>query len=110
MGTRNNQSFVSIPHRLFLTMLEYKCTLNGIRFIQREEAYTSKASFIDGDPIEKQDVFSGERVHRGLYRSKSGRLLNADVNGALNILRKEVRDVVIPTDRGFVFNPCVFTF
>ena len=110
MGTRNNQSFVSIPHRLFLAMLEYKCTLNGIRFIQREEAYTSKVSFIDGDPIEKQDVFSGERVHRGLYRSKTGRLLNADVNGSLNILRKEVRDVVIPTDRGFVFNPHVFTF
>ena len=110
MGTRNNQSFVSIPHSLFLSMLEYKCTLNGIQFIQREEAYTSKASFIDGDPIEKQDTFSGERVRRGLYRSKTGRLLNADVNGALNILRKEVCDVVIPTDRGFVFNPYVFSF
>ena len=110
MGTRNNQSFVSIPHSIFLSMLEYKCTLNGIRFIQREEAYTSKASFIDSDPIEKQDTFSGERVRRGLYRSKTGKLLNADVNGSLNILRKEVRDVVIPTDRGFVFNPCVFSF
>lgn len=110
MGTRNNQSFVSIPHSMFLSMLEYKCTLNGIRFIQREEAYTSKASFIDGDPIEKQDSFSGERVRRGLYRSKTGRLLNADVNGSLNILRKEVRNVVIPADRGFVFNPYILSF
>ena len=110
MGTRNNQSFVSIPHSTLLSMLEYKCTLHGIRFIRREEAYTSKASFIDNDPIEKQENFSGERIRRGLYRSKTGRLLNADVNGSLNILRKEVRDVVIPTDRGFVFNPYILSF
>lgn len=110
MGARNNQSFVSIPHGMFLSMLEYKCYLNGIRFIKREEAYTSKASFIDDDPIEKQDTFSGERVRRGLYRSKTGRLLNADVNGSLNILRKEVCDVEIPTDRGFVFNPYILSF
>jgi putative transposase len=110
MGTRNNQSFVSIPHSMFLSMLEYKCSLHGIRFIKREEAYTSKASFIDCDPIEKQDTFSGERVCRGLYRSKLGKLINADVNGSLNIIRKEVRDVVIPTDRGFVFNPYILSF
>ena len=110
IGTRNNQSFVSIPHSMFLSMLEYKCSLHGIRCIKREEAYTSKASFIDSDPIEKQDAFSGERVRRGLYRSKTGRLLNADVNGSLNILRKEVCDVVIPTDRGFVFNPYILSF
>jgi putative transposase len=110
MGTRNNQSFVSIPHSMFLSMLEYKCSLHGIRCIKREEAYTSKASFIDGDLIEKQDTFSGKRVHRGLYRSKSGKLINADVNGSLNIIRKEVRDVVIPTDRGFVFNPYILSF
>jgi putative transposase len=110
MGTRNNQSFVSIPHSMFLSMLEYKCSLHGIQFIKREEAYTSKASFIDSDPIEKQDTFSGERVRRGLYRSKTGRSLNADVNGSLNILRKEVCDVAIPTDRGFVFNPYILSF
>ena len=110
IGTRNNQSFVSIPHSMFLSMLEYKCSLHGIRCIQREESYTSKASFIDNDPIEKQDTFSGERVRRGLYRSKLGKLINADFNGFLNILRKEVRDVAIPTDRGFVFDPYILSF
>ena len=110
MGTRNNQSFVSIPHSTFLSMLEYKCSLHSIQFIRREEAYTSKASFIDSDSIEKQDSFSGERVRRGLYRSKTGRLLNADVNWSLNIIRKEVRNVVIPTDRGFAFNPYILSF
>ena len=91
-------------------MLEYKCSLHGIQFIRREEAYTSKSSFIDSDSIEKQESFSGERVRRGLYRSKLGKLINADVNGSLNIIRKEVRDVVIPTDRGFVFNPYILSF
>ncbi len=75
--------------------LEYLCELYGIRFVKQEESYTSKASFWDEDeiPVYNNDnprsyVFSGKRTHRGLYKSANGKALNADVNGALNIMRK----------------------
>ena len=71
------------------------CELYGIEYIEQEESYTSKASFWDKDEIPVYNAdnpqkyeFSGKRVHRGLYQSKTGKILNADVNGALNILRK----------------------
>jgi len=88
-----NQSFVQMPFLKLKNRLEYQCKLNGIRFIEQEESYTSKASFWDKDPIPVYGdkyipKFSGKRIKRGLYRTSDGRLLNADVNGALNILRK----------------------
>ena len=99
LGRVNNQHFVQIPHARFLQMLEYKARLAGIHVVLREESYTSRASFLDGDPIPAYDpkredppVFSGKRVKRGLYRAKDGRTLNADVNGSYNILRKAVPD------------------
>ena len=120
IGKQNNQSFTSIPHSMFINMLKYKCRLKGITVICIEESYTSKASFLDNDYIPNIDAknvtFSGNRIKRGLYRSSKGELLNADVNGALNIIRKglnylkEVGDVAIPTDRGFVFNPIKVSF
>jgi putative transposase len=94
MGRRNNQNFVNIPHARFIAMLTYKAELVGIQVKITEESYTSKASFLDGDPLpvygsaELPTVFSGKRVKRGLYRAANGRHLNADVNGAYNILRK----------------------
>lgn len=95
IGKRNNQTFVNIPYGKLRDKLEYLCELNGITFIKQEESYTSKASFWDGDeiPIYNNDnpkdyQFSGKRTHRGQYRASSGKTLNADVNGALNILRK----------------------
>jgi putative transposase len=95
LGRVNNQHFVGLPHARFIAMLEYKAKLAGIRFVLQEESYTSRASFLDGDPIPTYDpvaegkyVFSGKRVKRGLYRAKDGRCLNADVNGSANILRK----------------------
>ena len=114
MGSKNNQSFTSVPHTKLINQLKYKCRLVGINVICREESYTSKSSFLDRDPIPnlKDDKisFSGERIKRGLYKSGSGRLINADVNGSYNIMRKEVGDVVLPTDRGFVFNPIKINF
>jgi putative transposase len=94
IGKRNNQSFVSIPHSLLISMIEYKATRHGIKVLVTEESYTSKASFLDGDDIptygennsEKQ--FSGKRIQRGLYSTGRGLLINADVNGSANILRK----------------------
>ena len=114
IGSKNNQSFTSVPHTKLINQLKYKCRLVGINVICREESYTSKSSFLDCDPIPnlKDDKisFSGERIKRGLYKSGCGRLINADINGSYNIMRKEVGDVSLPTDRGFVFNPIKISF
>ena len=95
IGRQNNQNFVNIPYGKLRSKLEYLCELNGIAFVKQEESYTSKASFWDKDviPVYNADNpqkyhFSGKRVQRGLYKTSDGMLLNADVNGALNILRK----------------------
>ncbi|MBO1006001.1 IS200/IS605 family accessory protein TnpB-related protein, partial [Pseudogracilibacillus auburnensis] len=94
MGKRNNQSFTTIPHRLLIQMIEYKAQRHGIKVIKTEESYTSKASFLDQDDIpvygenDLEKSFSGKRVKRGLYQSKNGIIVNADVNGAGNIMRK----------------------
>ena len=119
IGAKNNQSFTSIPHSMFINMLKYKCRLKGINIVCIEEPYTSKSSFLDSDLIpslkDKKVNFSGQRIKRGLYRSRNGSIINADVNGSFNILRrfvlKEVGDVsLLPTDRGFVFNPIRISF
>ncbi len=88
MGKRNNQQFVCIPHARFIDMLTYKAELVGIQVIITEESYTSKCSFLDNEPMKKQETYAGKRVKRGLFRASDGRLLNADVNGSANIIRK----------------------
>ena len=93
MGKKNNQVFTHIPFGRIRENLRYRCSLVGIRFVEQEESYTSKASFWDKDIIpvygdENIPTFLGKRIKRGLYRTKDGKLLNADVNGALNIMRK----------------------
>jgi transposase len=97
-------------------MLRYKAELLGIQVIEQEESYTSKASFIDLDPLpvytDKQTekpLFSGKRVSRGLYKSGSGKRLNADVNGSLNILRKAVPNAFSNGIEGVVVHPVRFT-
>jgi putative transposase len=99
MGKRNNQNFVQIPHARFISMLTYKAELVGIRVQITEESYTSKASLLDLDPLpvrkngdETKHTFSGKRVKRGLYRAANGRYINADINGAGNIIRKVAPD------------------
>jgi putative transposase len=94
IGHKNNQKFVSIPYSNFIQKLEYKCQDVGINFIETEESYTSKASFLGNDELPKEYKkdsnyeFSGKRIKRGLYKSKQGILINADVNGSYNIGRK----------------------
>ena len=95
IGKQNNQNFVNIPYGQLRSKLEYLCELNGIVFVKQEESYTSKASFWDNDNIPvynadnpKEYQFSGNRIHRGLYKTAGNKILNADVNGALNIMRK----------------------
>jgi putative transposase len=105
MGKQNNQSFVSIPFAQFIAMLTYKAHLMGIQVIGQEEAYTSKCSFLDLEPIRKQKTYQGKRVERGLFRAGDGRLINADVNGSYNILRKAIPDAFKNGLTGIILHP-----
>ena len=88
IGKRNNQNFVSIPHARFIEMLTYKAELVGVKVVLTEESHTSKCSFLDMEPICHQEKYAGKRIKRGLFRSSMGKLINADLNGAYNIIRK----------------------
>ena len=88
IGKVNNQNFVSIPYYKFISMLSYKCEMEGISFYTITEEYTSKCSFLDNEEIGKHDQYMGKRIKRGLYQSSNGTLINADVNGSYNILKK----------------------
>jgi putative transposase len=96
IGKINNQSFVSVPFYTFIQQLQYKCKLEGINFILTEESYTSKCSFLDNELLEKKDTYLGNRVKRGLYKTVKGKLINADLNGSLNILRKVIGEFQYP--------------
>ena len=86
----NNQNFVSIPFQRLIEMLSYKCRLVGIKVEIQEESYTSKCSFLDNKAIEKHSNYLWKRIKRWLFQSSLWKLINADVNWALNILRKYV--------------------
>ena len=90
IGRVNNQAFVAIPHARFVDMLSYKAKLAGIKVVTTEESYTSKISFLDLEPIRKNKTYAGQRIKRGLFRASDGTLINADVNGSGNIIRKVV--------------------
>lgn len=110
MGRTNNQNFVQIPFSYLEHCISYLCEAQGIRFVQQEESYTSKASFLDQDNIpaygktDEKAVFSGRRCptkykgmykkngFRGLYQASDGTIINADLNGSANILRKAFPD------------------
>jgi len=114
MGKRNNQNFIQLPLGRLKEMIQYKAESAGIVVEITEESYTSKASAFDNDdlPVYEKGVknrveFSGKRIKRGLYKTTKGILLNADVNGALNIIRKVCDDVsyVDQSNRGLLCNP-----
>jgi transposase len=90
----NAALYVQLPHTRFIDMLCYKAKLVGIQVIVQEESYTSKASFLDLDPIptygkeEGEPVFRGRRIKRGMYKASDKRKINADINGSYNIMRK----------------------
>jgi putative transposase len=111
IGKRNNQAFVLIPHGQLIDMLIYKGNRVGIGVIIREESYTSKSSFLDRDFIPDYGSKShdwkpsGKRIYRGLYRTKCGRLCNADINGSYNILKKEFPNAFGTGDREVLVDP-----
>ena len=114
LGRKNNRKFVQIPHQKLFQMIEYKCKKKGIEVIMREESYTSKASFIDNDFIPKFDPknkkeyeFSGKRIKRGIYKTFNGKKINADINGAYNIMVKQFPEEF--SDRsGRKYSPIIF--
>ena len=115
LGKTNNQNFVSIPYNMLIQMLEYKCKLASINFVIVNEAYTSKCSFLDREKISKHDSYAGRRIRRGLFISISGVMINADVNGSLNIMRlglekqnvklNVVEEILRLENKRFVLNP-----
>lgn len=88
MGKKTNQSFTCIPFYKLRNMLKYKCELAGIKYIETEESYTSKCSFLDLEEMKNQPNYLGRRTNRGLFVSGDGHKINADLNGSLNIIRK----------------------
>ena len=114
VGKRNNQNFVQLPHERFIHQLKYKAELVGIKVIITEESYTSKASFLDSDtiPTYQQGIkhtFSGKRIQRGMYKSQSGKKINADCNGSYNIIRKVVPNAFSNGIEGVVVHPAKVT-
>jgi putative transposase len=113
LGNLNNQKFVQMPLGKLKERLQQLCILNGINFVETEEAYTSKSSYLDGDSLpkygEKPEGWkaSGRRVKRGLYRTAQDFLINADLNGAANILKKVARNLNL--DLGRLGRRCLTT-
>ena len=108
IGKRNNQTFVQISYAKLINYLKYKCEMVGINLIINEEGYTSKCDGLALEDIKKHSIYLGKRIKRGLFKSSVGKLINADVNGSLNILRKVVGDSVLVKqiiNSGWLFQP-----
>ena len=109
IGKKNNQNFVSIPFNMFIQQLEYKGKMEGINVMVTEESYTSKTDHFVNEPMKHLNERKGKRIKRGLFESSIGKVLNADINGAIGIMRKvyAISDAQIMglRDRGDVVSP-----
>ena len=92
IGKTNNQKFVQIPFYMLQSKLKYKCEMAGIEYVEQEESHTSKCDALAMEEIGHHEQYTGVRKKRGLFQSSTGRYINADQNGALNILRKNIGD------------------
>ena len=118
LGKQTNQNFVSVPFFKFLNMLRYKCKMAGINLAEQEESYTSKCDSLAFESVEKHEEYKGKRIFRGLFKSSTGKVLNADINGALNILRKYLAKLKVADEsfvkgiisRGLFARPHIITF
>ena len=104
IGKKNNQNFFQIPFAKFIEMIQYKAEEHGITVILTEESYTSGTSFIDDEQPVKENYNKSRRIKRGLFKSNNGILINADLNGAYQILKKVFP---IKWDRGCALHPVV---
>jgi len=107
IGKKNNQKFVELPHAKLIDKITYKAKLVGIKVIEAEESYTSKCDALALEPIKKQVNYLGKRVKRGLFQSNVGKIINADINGAINIARQVIGNSFVNeiVNSGLVFRP-----
>jgi putative transposase len=105
LGKRNNQNFVQIPYFKLIQMLQYKAEGAGIKILKQEESHTSKCSFFDNEQIMHHDIYQGKRFCRGLFRSSNGKIINADVQGALNIIKKAIPNAFAKGIEGVGLHP-----
>lgn len=113
IGKTNNQNFCAIPYYKFIQKLKSKCEILGIQIHLQDESYTSKCSFLDNEEVKKQDKYLGKRVKRGLFQTSTcsgSKIVNADINGAANLLRKCNRRLSERAASGFVTNPVRIKF
>jgi putative transposase len=120
LSKRTNQKFVSIPYTSLESQLNYKCQLAGIRYTESEESYTSKIDHLAFEPMPSfskklakiKIKYLGKRIKRGLFQSSTHKLLNADINAAIGIIRKIRGDEIIDIIKSnkFLCNPTRFTF
>lgn len=103
LGKRNNMTFNKIPYLLLIKKLRDKFTSKGIIIKLNEESYTSKCDALSNEPIRKHENYFGKRITRGIFSSKQNKLINADINGAINIMRKVFKNLVIVSK--WIFNP-----
>ena len=103
------QNFTYIPYDLFINQVKSKCEQNGIKCIETEEGYTSGTSFLDNEEPTKENYDKKRRVYRGLFVSKSGKTINADVNGAYQIMKKVVPDAFSEGIEGVGLHPVRFS-
>lgn len=116
MNKANKQTFKYISFLKLIEFIKYKAQLVGIKVITLNESYTSKCDALNEEKICFHDTYSGQRVKRGLFKSEIGKVINADINGAINILRKYIAENVVGEsfnlkkiiDSGLLFNPIKF--
>lgn len=107
LGRRVNQSFVQLPFARFIQMLQYKAEAIGMKVVLTEESYTSGTSFLDGEAPTKDHYDKSRRIHRGLFQANAGRKINADINGAYQIMRKVFPNVNADGIEGVALRPVV---
>ena len=95
LGKKNNQNFVTFPFYKLVQQLNYKAEATGITVIKQEESHSSKCSFLDNEPIKHHEKYRGKRISRGLFKSNKGIIINADVNGGYNIIKKAFLNAII---------------
>ena len=106
LGKVNNQNFVQIPFQKLIQDIRYKAELVGIVVRLEPELFTSKCSFLDNEPIQRHERYMGRRISRGLFKTKNGLIINSDVNGAYNIIRKAVPNAIVADGiEGVGFHP-----
>ena len=111
MSKKVNQHFIGIPFEMLISQLIYKAEEIGIIVELTEESYTSKIDHLAGEQFGHKEKYMGKRIHRGLFKSSVGKVINADVNGAIGIMRKVVGESLVTkiADSVGAFTPVIIT-